>query len=256
MSDWDDLLDRKPGAAEAMLLPRLRELAVMSEERLAELKAGKVALDKTACRRELRMLRRALADNLDGRDNASRRRGKWTDGDVDAMETLYVRLERLIREQITEVERLSVNAPEEAPWTVQFDGPYAMPEVEKGLDMFLAYDAEMEAALRGAEGNPLPLLSEMDLDTLEDGYEDRQKGYALIAEQLRRWRAEPLVAAQVFQLEHLEDKLQTLRDNAARMMPLVSQTRSFTQEGVVGLMKTGGMEALAAYVLGAAKKKS
>jgi hypothetical protein len=257
MAALDDIPDAFGGDLDALLISHLEKVLELSAGRLADLRSGIVDMTKQECARERRMLHRALDDNLDSREhlNLRRKQGMGDSNQQDMLEALLVRTEMVIREQMEEVDRLEKTAPDETPWTVQFEGAYAMDAVEQGLDTFLRYDESMEQALAGAEGDPVPVLSQMDLDQIEDDYTTREKAYALIGEQLNRWRKDGLTATQELRLGTLDEKLRTLRDNARRMLPLIEKTRSFTQEGVVGLVKSGGMDALMKYVQGAAKKK-
>ena len=109
----------------------------------------------------------------------------------------------------------------------------ALPAIATALDDMLETAHEQQANLQQVQERPY-LLDDQTVARLSNAYRQQADDLWLFAEQLRRWQAEKLTAAQRQEVTRLEAQLEQLRLQIESILSLAEELKSGTIESLLG----------------------
>ena len=109
----------------------------------------------------------------------------------------------------------------------------ALPAIATALDEMLETAHEQQANLQQVQERPY-LLDDQTVTRLSRAYSQQGDDLWLFAEQLRRWQAEKLTAAQRQEVTRLEGQLEQLRLQIESILSLAEELKSGTIESLLG----------------------
>jgi hypothetical protein len=109
----------------------------------------------------------------------------------------------------------------------------ALPTIASILDEMLDDALQQQANLQQAKARPY-LLDDQTIERLRSAHSQQADDLWLLAEQLRRWQAQTLTAAQRDEVTRLSGQLEQLRLQIEAILSLADELKSGTIESLLG----------------------